>query len=250
MVQRYSVMLIKGPGGQKRDQSPAEKCLVDSFAYAGLCGVSLGQLFQGSEQKNMFECSDTFLSILHAEPLLRAGALPITQDLVSFSVKDVYTVFQIIMQVTYQKDFGTIKSQIFVCVVFHFVLDNWYQSQTGHYDARARVLIRHVSCLLHVTQQQLEDSEETLGEKLREAGEENSFMGFWGAYQDVKHTLLLLEESSRRQKKERGRKLRRFLLTGLATVGGGTVIGIVTALTCPASLLAVASVITTPGECA
>lgn len=33
------------------------------------------------------------------------------------------------------------------------------------------------------------------------------------------------EESSRRRKKERGRKLRRYLLIGLATLGGGTVIG-------------------------
>lgn len=50
----------------------------------------------------------------------------------------------------------------------HFLI-----SSVGHYDARARVLIRHVSCLLRVTQQQLEDFEETLGEKLREAGEES-----------------------------------------------------------------------------
>uniref|UniRef100_A0A672MPS6 Transmembrane and coiled-coil domains 4 n=1 Tax=Sinocyclocheilus grahami TaxID=75366 RepID=A0A672MPS6_SINGR len=123
------------------------------FAYAGLCGVSLGQLFQGPEQKRFretyleglvqwldldesvmpvmqaflaglgFEGTDTFLSILHAEPLLRAGALPITQ--------------------------------------------------------------------VHV------------------------------------------EESSRRQKKERGRKLRRYLLIGLATVGGGTVIGVTGGLAAP-----------------
>ncbi|KAF4096366.1 transmembrane and coiled-coil domain-containing protein 4 [Onychostoma macrolepis] len=201
--------LTPDPGGQKRDQSPAEKVFgrllsePGRFAYAGLCGVSLGQLFQGPEQKRFretyleglvewldldesvmpvmqaflaglgFEGTDTFLSILHAEPLLRAGALPITQDLVSFSVKD------------------------------------------GHYDARARVLIRHVSCLLRVTQQQLEDFEETLGEKLREAGEESE------------------EESSRRQKKERGRKLRRYLLIGLATVGGGTVIGVTGGLAAP-----------------
>uniref|UniRef100_A0A8C2D8C0 Transmembrane and coiled-coil domains 4 n=1 Tax=Cyprinus carpio TaxID=7962 RepID=A0A8C2D8C0_CYPCA len=201
--------LTPDPGGQKRDQSPAEKVFgrqlsePGRFAYAGLCGVSLGQLFQGPEQKRFretylkglvqwldldesvmpvmqaflaglgFEGTDTFLSILHAEPLLRAGALPITQDLVSFSVKD------------------------------------------GHYDARARVLIRHVSCLLRVTQQQLEDFEETLGEKLREAVEESE------------------EESSRRQKKERGRKLRRYLLIGLATVGGGTVIGVTGGLAAP-----------------
>ncbi|XP_040921184.1 transmembrane and coiled-coil domain-containing protein 4 [Toxotes jaculatrix] len=173
------------------------------FACAALCGVSLGQLFSGPENSVFREqylqglvrwldldesvmpvmgaflsglgCegSDTFLSILQAEHLLAAGATPIIQDLVSFSVKD------------------------------------------GQYDARSRVLIRHVSCLLRVTPQQLEEFEETLGEKLREAGEESE------------------EESSRRLKRERGRKLRRYLLIGLATVGGGTVIGVTGGLAAP-----------------
>ncbi|XP_056589269.1 transmembrane and coiled-coil domain-containing protein 4-like [Triplophysa dalaica] len=201
--------LIPDPGGREPDDFPAEKLFgrqlsePGRFAYAGLCGVSLGQLFQEPEQKcfrekyleslirwlnldesvmpvmqaflagHGFEGTDTFLSIINAEPLLRGGAFPITQDLVSFSVKD------------------------------------------GHYDARARVLIRHVRCLLRVSQQQLEDFEETLGEKLREAEEESE------------------EESSRRQKKERGRKFRRYLLIGLATVGGGTVIGVTGGLAAP-----------------
>uniref|UniRef100_A0A3Q0SH20 Transmembrane and coiled-coil domains 4 n=1 Tax=Amphilophus citrinellus TaxID=61819 RepID=A0A3Q0SH20_AMPCI len=170
------------------------------FAYAALCGVSLGQLFPGSENREQylqalvrwldldesvmpvmgaflsglgFEGSDTFLSILQAEPLLATGAIPIMQDLVSFSVKD------------------------------------------GEYDARARVLIRHVSCLLRVSPQELEEFEETLGERLREGGEESE------------------EESTRRRKKERGRKLRRYLLIGLATVGGGTVIGVTGGLAAP-----------------
>ncbi|KAM4563394.1 transmembrane and coiled-coil domain-containing protein 4 [Odontesthes bonariensis] len=173
------------------------------FAFAALCGVSLGQLFAGSENSEFrkqylqglvrwldldesvmpvmgaflsglgFEGSDTFLSILHADPLLATGATPIIQDLVSFSVKD------------------------------------------GQYDARSRVLIRHVSCLLRVSSQQLEEFEETLGERLREAGEESE------------------EESSRRLRRERGRKLRRYLLIGLATVGGGTVIGVTGGLAAP-----------------
>lgn len=173
------------------------------FAYAALCGVSLGQLFPGSENSVFreqylqalvhwldldesvmpvmgaflsglgFEGSDTFLSTLQGEPLLAAGTTPITQDLVSFSVKD------------------------------------------GEYDARARVLIRHISCLLRVSPQELEEFEETLGERLREGGEESE------------------EESSRRRKKERGRKLRRYLLIGLATVGGGTVIGVTGGLAAP-----------------
>ncbi|KAI5612272.1 transmembrane and coiled-coil domain-containing protein 4 isoform X1 [Silurus asotus] len=173
------------------------------FAYAALCGVSLGHLFPGSEQRSFreqyleglvqwlgldesvmpvmqaflaglgYEGSDTFLSVLQAEPLLITGALPITQDLVSFSLKD------------------------------------------GEYDARARVLIRHVSCLLRVCPQQLEDFEETLGERLRQGREESE------------------EESSKRRKKERGRALRRYLLIGLATVGGGTVLGVTGGLAAP-----------------
>lgn len=47
---------------------------------------------------------------------------------------------------------------------------------SGHYDARARVLIRHVSCLLRVLPQQLEQFEETVGEKLREAKEESEYV--------------------------------------------------------------------------
>ncbi|GAA6223515.1 transmembrane and coiled-coil domain-containing protein 4 [Lates japonicus] len=202
------------PGGAETtqdapcDQSP-EKIISRQmteqgrFAYAALCGVSLGQLFSGPENSVFreqylpglvrwldldesvmpvmgaflsglgFEGSDTFLSILQAEPLLAAGAIPIVQDLVSFSVKD------------------------------------------GQYDARSRVLIRHVSCLLRVSPQQLEEFEETLGERLREAGEESE------------------EESSRRLRRERGRKLRRYLLIGLATVGGGTVIGVTGGLAAP-----------------
>uniref|UniRef100_A0A8C7IFR3 Transmembrane and coiled-coil domains 4 n=1 Tax=Oncorhynchus kisutch TaxID=8019 RepID=A0A8C7IFR3_ONCKI len=202
----FNPVLTQDPGGEKPGrESPDEPIAVavigrqltepGRFAYAGLCGVSLGQLFPGPENRCFrelyleglvqwlgldesvmpvmgaflaglgFEGSDTFLSILQAEPLLSAGATPITQDLVSFSVKD------------------------------------------GLYDSRSRVLIRHVSCLLRVSPQQLEEFEATLGERLREGVVETA------------------EESSRRQTKERGRKLRRYLLIGLATVGGGAVIG-------------------------
>lgn len=46
-------------------------------------------------------------------------------------------------------------------------------SCSGQYDARARVLIRHVSCLLRVCAQQLEEFEGTLVEKLQGGGEES-----------------------------------------------------------------------------
>lgn len=58
------------------------------------------------------------------------------------------------------------------CCKFNFNNFNifWY---SGEYDARARVLIRHISCLLRVSPQELEEFEETLGERLREGGEES-----------------------------------------------------------------------------
>ncbi|XP_035596464.1 transmembrane and coiled-coil domain-containing protein 4 [Oncorhynchus keta] len=210
----FNPVLTRDPGGEKpsreRPDEPIAVAVIGKqltepgrFAYAGLCGVSLGQLFPGPENRCFrelyleglvqwlgldesvmpvmgaflaglgFEGSDTFLSILQAEPLLSAGATLITQDLVSFSVKD------------------------------------------GLYDSRSRVLIRHVSCLLRVSPQQLEEFEATLGERLREGVVETA------------------EESSRRQTKERGRKLRRYLLIGLATVGGGAVIGVTGGLAAP-----------------
>ncbi|RVE70152.1 hypothetical protein OJAV_G00061540 [Oryzias javanicus] len=199
---------LPDPGGPEPD-APHDGIIsrqlpeASRFALAALCGVSLGQLFAGCENRSFreqflkelvtwldldesvmpvmgaflsglgVEGSDTFLSILQADPLLAAGATPIVQDLVSFSVKD------------------------------------------GQYDARARVLIRHVSCLLRTPPRRLEEFEETLGERLREAGEESE------------------EESTRRLRRERGRKLRRYLLIGLATVGGGTVIGVTGGLAAP-----------------
>ncbi|XP_029105174.1 transmembrane and coiled-coil domain-containing protein 4 isoform X2 [Scleropages formosus] len=174
------------------------------FAFAALCSVSLGQLFQGAEHRCFreqylqglvqwlgldesvlpvmgaflaglgSEGSDTFHSVLQGEQLLRPVATPIVQDLVSFSLKD------------------------------------------GQYDARARFLVRHVACLFRVPPQYLEEYEETLGERLRG--------------QETEETE---EELSRQRRKERGRKLRRYLLIGLATIGGGTVIGVTGGLAAP-----------------
>lgn len=87
------------------------------------------------------------------------------QDLVSFSVKDGEA------PVGYPLE---IKCK-FMCdldLLYFYFLPN-FAIHSGQYDARARVLIRHMSCLLRVCPQQLEEFEETLVEKLREGGEES-----------------------------------------------------------------------------
>nr|XP_033777982.1 transmembrane and coiled-coil domain-containing protein 4 isoform X3 [Geotrypetes seraphini] len=165
------------------------------FAYAALCAVSLGQLFQEKEQRSYSmefidglvkwlqlsdsvipamvafanglggEGTENFVQLLLEEPVLKESPVIITQDLMSFALKD------------------------------------------GYYDARARVLISHITGLLRVPVEAMEIFEESLLETLKERKPEPSESA----------------EASRK-KKETRKKLKRYFLIGLATVGGGTVI--------------------------
>ncbi|XP_063798216.1 transmembrane and coiled-coil domain-containing protein 4 isoform X2 [Pseudophryne corroboree] len=166
------------------------------FAYAGLCGLSLAQLYPEKEQRDFClkfvgdlahwlalcptvipameafasglgrEGTDTFAQVLLEDSVLKANPAIITQDLVSFCLQD------------------------------------------GYYDARSRVLISHVSWLLRVPPETMEVSEESLMQSLKHYTDEPS--------ESI--------QASRR-KKELRKKIKRYLLIGLATVGGGTVIG-------------------------
>ncbi|XP_035295358.1 transmembrane and coiled-coil domain-containing protein 4 isoform X3 [Cricetulus griseus] len=166
------------------------------FAYAALCGISLSQLFPEPEQSPFCtelvtglvkwlhlseavlptmtafasglggEEADIFAQTLLKDPILKGDPSAVTQDLLSFSLKD------------------------------------------GHYDARARVLVCHVTSLLQVPMEELDILEEAFLESLRDTKEEESETA----------------EASRK-KKEKQRKWKRYLLIGLATVGGGAVIG-------------------------
>lgn len=62
----------------------------------------------------------------------------------------------------------------------------------GHYDARSRVLIRHVGCLLRVCPQQLEEFEETLVEKLQGGGEESEWVSWMGWMRILVSTLFFI----------------------------------------------------------
>ncbi|XP_068772247.1 transmembrane and coiled-coil domain-containing protein 4 [Struthio camelus] len=190
------------------------------FAYAALCGTSLAWLFPEKEQSSFRmefieglvqwldlpdavlpamtafasglggEGTETFAQILLKDPILKDPVV-ITQDLVSFCLKD------------------------------------------GYYDARARVLICHITWLLRIPLEELEALEESLLESLKEQKEEESETA----------------EASRK-KKERGKKLKRYLLIGLATVGGGTVIGLTGGLAAPLVAAGAATIIGSAGAAA
>ncbi|XP_054857556.1 transmembrane and coiled-coil domain-containing protein 4 [Eublepharis macularius] len=191
------------------------------FAYAALCAISLASLFPEPEDSSYRtevieslvkwldlsegvlpamlafagglggEGTDTFAQILLKEPLLEENPKIITQDLMSFSLKD------------------------------------------GRYDARARVLLAHITWLLRIPLVELEALEEHLLECLNEEEEEESETA----------------EASRK-KKERRKRLKRYLLIGLATVGGGTVIGLTGGLAAPLVAAGAATIIGSAGAAA
>ncbi|XP_061040807.1 transmembrane and coiled-coil domain-containing protein 4 isoform X3 [Eubalaena glacialis] len=214
---------VAEPGVEGEPHLPTGRELTETnrFAYAALCGVSLSQLFPEPEQRSFCtdfvaglvkwldlseavlptmtafasglggEGADMFAQILLKDPILKDDPLVITQDLLSFSLKD------------------------------------------GRYDARARVLIRHVTSLLRVPLEELDLLEETFLKSLKETKEEESEMA----------------EASRK-KKENRRKWKRYLLIGLATLGGGTVIGVTGGLAAPLVAAGAATVIGSAGAAA
>ncbi|KAB0365019.1 hypothetical protein FD754_009175 [Muntiacus muntjak] len=211
------------PGVEGEPRPPAGRELTEAnrFTYAALCGIALSNLFPEPEQRSFCmdfvaglvkwldlseavlptmtafasglggEGADVFAQVLLKDPILKDDPLVITQDLLSFSLKD------------------------------------------GHYDARARVLICHMASLLRAPLEELDLLEETFLESLKETKEEDSETA----------------EASRK-KKENRRKWKRYLLIGLATVGGGTVIGVTGGLAAPLVAAGAATVIGSAGAAA
>lgn len=152
------------PAAEDDSQQPLGRELSEAnrFAYAALCGFSLSQLFPEPEQSSFCtefvtglvkwlhlsesvlptimafasglggEGADIFAQTLLQDPILRDNPSAVSQDLLSFSLKN------------------------------------------GHYDARARVLVCHVTSLLQVPMEELDILEEVFLESLKDAKEEES----------------------------------------------------------------------------
>lgn len=215
--------LAAEPAAEGESQQPLGRELTEAnrFAYAALCGISLSELFPEPEQSSFCtefvkdlvkwlhlsevvlptmtafasglggEGANIFAQTLLQDPILKGDPSAITQDLLSFSLKD------------------------------------------GHYDARARVLVCHVTSLLQVPVEELDILEEAFLESLKDTKEEESETA----------------EASRK-KKEKRRKWKRYLLIGLATVGGGTVIGVTGGLAAPLVAAGAATIIGSAGAAA
>ncbi|XP_064423926.1 transmembrane and coiled-coil domain-containing protein 4 isoform X3 [Latimeria chalumnae] len=214
----------------KEDREEEEKPLelvgkllheVGRFAYAGLCGVSLAVLFPEEEHRSFrlgfvkglmqwLELSDTVL------PVMETFANGIGEEGTEMFAK-------ILLEEPVLKDNPIAVIQDLVS----------FSAKDGYYDARARVLICHIAWLLRVPFEELEVFEESLIESLKEQKQEQSE-----------------EMEKARKKKETKKKVKRYLLIGLATVGGGTLIGVTGGLAAPLVAAGTAAIIGTAGAAA
>lgn len=175
------------------------------YSYAGLCAISLNQLYNTSWDRpfceNCVKCIlkhlelpkqvepimdlllsgemensvDSFLDVLKTEPILEGNLKYILQDLVAVAV------------------------------------------QRGEYDARWRVLLRHLSEVVDARFEELELYEITVVHCLTNEQQEPTE-----------------EEKKKNRFRERLVKAKRYALIGLATIGGGALIGVTGGLAAPA----------------
>jgi len=89
-------------------------------------------------------------------------------------------------------------------------------SSNGKYDARSRILIRHMTWQFPMKSEHLEDIEESLLKTLRESSQKDKD-----------------EQESARKRVEKRSKMKRYALIGLATAGGGAIIGLTGGLAAP-----------------
>lgn len=103
----------------------------------------------------------------------------------------------------------------------------------GKYDARTRTLIKYVAWQLRISWDQVEEIESMLAESL-----------------EAREYQLSEEEEKEKKKISRNKKIKRFALIGLATVGGGTLIGLTGGLAAPLVAAGAASIIGGAGAAA
>ncbi|XP_063001549.1 transmembrane and coiled-coil domain-containing protein 4 [Elgaria multicarinata webbii] len=214
----------KGPPEEREEPSECVGRLLGDpgkFAYAALCAVSLASLFPEQEESS-YRTGVVESLVKWLE--LPEGVLPAMLAFVGgLGGEGTETFAQILLKEPPVKDNASIITQDLVS----------FSLQDGSYDARARVLLSHVTWLLRIPLEELEASEECLLECLNEDQEEES---------ETAEAL--------RKKKEKRKKLKRYLLIALATVGGGTVIGLTGGLAAPLVATGAAAVIGSAGAAA
>ncbi|XP_052821109.1 transmembrane and coiled-coil domain-containing protein 4-like isoform X2 [Mya arenaria] len=177
---------------------------VSLYSVAGLCAVSLVQLFDE-------DCHSAFKKSA-LEKILKDLGQPEQTNESMFSLLDgeIITDSDVFVDNLLE---DPVLSETRQPLIQDFIL---LAIQEGCYDARMRVLIKHMAWQLRVSWEDVEELEGDLSETLE--------------YQTY---IMSEEEEKEKARKSRSRKIKRYALIGLATVGGGALIGLTGGLAAP-----------------
>ncbi|CAL1545276.1 unnamed protein product [Lymnaea stagnalis] len=185
---------------------PIHKQLSDvaQFSYAALCATALHSLFDADYDGKFRE--ETFALILIALEQPQQVCESVRAMLQGQGLDDMDPYIDILLAEEVLKEGAEpIVSQLLAIGIGQ-----------GCYDARMRVLIKHLAWRLKVGWDTVDDLETDMSETLALSQYEMSE-----------------EEKLEKLKKEKKRKFKRYALIGLATLGGGTLIGLTGGLAAP-----------------
>ncbi|XP_030798301.1 transmembrane and coiled-coil domain-containing protein 4 isoform X2 [Rhinopithecus roxellana] len=238
-------------GGEPHLPMGRELTEANRFAYAALCGISLSQLFPEPEHSSF--CTEFMVGLVKWLELSEAVLPTMTAFASGLGGEGADVFVQILLKDPILKDDPTVIIQDLLSVSL----------KDGHYDARARVLVCHMTSLLQVPLEELDVLEKTFLESLKAIKEEESDrIPGGGACYRYRMFILGPRDSApgscvfnrmaeaSRKKKENRRKWKRYFLIGLATVGGGTVIGVTGGLAAPLVAAGAATIIGSAGAAA
>ncbi|XP_061189624.1 transmembrane and coiled-coil domain-containing protein 4-like [Saccostrea echinata] len=176
---------------------------VGSYSYSALCAVSLSQLFD--EQDSSFK-KKTLEQIMKHLCLSKQASESIMVMMEDNCCDDPRAFADSLLEEEcLQKNGLPVITDLVTLAVCN-----------GHYDARMRTLIKYIAWQIRINWDQVEDIESLLADSL-----------------EAREYKLSEEEEKEKAKTDKRKKIKRIALIGLATVGGGTLIGLTGGLAAP-----------------
>lgn len=177
------------------------------FSYAGLCATTLHVLYGTKRDKDY---RHHFLTSFVAHLSLTSNVMN-TMHAISDGQALGDCSQQFLKDLLQDKEIKDNKKMLVKDLVSWAVV-----SSKGKYDSRSRILIRHITWQLPLQLEVLEEIEQHLLEMLSERTDEEKKVN-----------------QQERQKSEKRQKFKRYALIGLATAGGGALIGLTGGLAAP-----------------
>ncbi|CAK8683717.1 transmembrane and coiled-coil domain-containing protein 4-like [Clavelina lepadiformis] len=179
---------------------------ITKFSYSGMCASALNLLFDAPEDR---EYRHTFVTSFVAHLCLPSN---VANTMIALSDGHGLPGTDLFVENLLQDE--KVKQNI------HILLNDMVMwavtSSGGRYDARSRFVIRHVTWQLHFKYEDFENIEELIIEMLKNCTEKEKS-----------------EQEATRKKNARNRKWKRYALIGLATAGGGALVGLTGGLAAP-----------------